>query len=511
MLPVHKISLVLFVVVWSLSASGSMLSAAEQDMLASSKAPSSVSTQAHAPTTAASMDFDGRVLYLAALQTIRDNSLAFVDKESGQKWLSQWWDKHTTDTATPEGADQAVRDALKSLDSRFDYYLDKEGVEVEEHDLNPINKVGIGAMFCLRGWKDLLNALPAQPTTKELDFATMVSAEHPLLVDGLIDGSPAKLSGLKVGDVVTKIDGASVNGQDFTKLIDKTDGKEGSRLVITVKREGGKGKPVELSIAMVRRAFVEPVVTSEDVGEGITCVKLKDFMSKYAGEEMEKALRLAAKGKALILDLRNNGGGRTALALKICQQLLKEGTLLVLRERKDNTIVERQTIILPNQMIYRSSLNGKPPYSFASTFGPRADLLIPEDMPMVVLVNEHSASASEMLAGALQSHHRAIVVGKPSVGKGVGQLVCNLPYGRRLKVVNFKFFPGGEDIDWVGILPDVIVDQPAEADDDLQLAAARNVACELIGKKEFLVKQKEALRRVHEEKFRREQQSTSSK
>lgn len=104
------------------------------------------------------------------------------------------------------------------------------------------------------------------------------------------------------------------------------------------------------------------------------------------------------------------------------------------------------------------------------TEAPRVPLLVPSEMPLVVLVDEHSASASELLSGMLQANHRATIVGKSTLGKGVGQSVVQLPYGRSLHVTDFEFFPGGVETNWVGVIVDI--DVTAARDKDTQQDAA---------------------------------------
>lgn len=93
-------------------------------------------------------------------------------------------------------------------------------------------------------------------------------------------------------------------------------------------------------------------------------------------------------------------------------------------------------------------------------------LLLPSNMPFVVLVDEYSASASELLSGMLQANHRAVIIGKSTIGKGVGQVLISLPYGRSLHVTDFEFFPGGMKSDWIGVIVDQDVDARSSDDED---------------------------------------------
>jgi C-terminal processing protease CtpA/Prc len=143
--------------------------------------------------------------------------------------------------------------------------------------------------------------------------------------------------------------------------------------------------------------------------------------------------------------------------------------------------------------------------------GRRPPLLIPAEMPVIVLIDEGSASASEMLSGSLQVNHRAVIMGKPSHGKGVGQTVIPLSWGRQINVTSFEFRPGDKAMDWVGVIPDIEVDMPEGAKTDVQLDAATAKAKELIATAEARAKRAEELEKLHRENFDKELQSRNQK
>src|SRR5204862_5183489 len=125
----------------------------------------------------------------------------------------------------------------------------------------------------------------------------------------------------------------------------------------------------------------------------------------------------------------------------------------------------------------------------------------------VVLVDGDSYSASEILAGSLKHAHRAVIVGEPTGGKGVGQTVVDLPYGRGMDIISFKFQPGGDDIDWIGVIPDVQVADNEKTEADEQLEAAKSVIRQLITNKEEFIKQQQELRHRHELEFQKRKEN----
>ena len=135
----------------------------------------------------------------------------------------------------------------------------------------------------------------------------------------------------------------------------------------------------------------------------------------------------------------------------------------------------------------------------------RASLLIPRDMPVVVLIDGGSASASEITAGAL--HERALIVGKPTFGKGVGQAVMELPFKRAIRITTFEFLPRDFEMNMVGIIPDIDIDQPQEdrfdRNKDTQLEAAKQAALDLLAEADALSKQAEELRKEKLENWKK--------
>jgi len=262
--------------------------------------------------------------------------------------------------------------------------------------------------------------------------------------DGLIkvitakDGTPAAKAGIKTEDRIAAIDGASVDGTDFNEAIDKMRGAVGSSITLTILREGDK-KPFD--VTMVRTIVSVDAVTWRREGD-IAYVRVPGFNEKTA-QGFEKAMLELKKeiGPALkgyVLDLRNNPGGLVDQAVRVCDDLLDSGEIVSIRGRSADNI---------------QRYSAKP-----------GDLT--EGKPIVVLINAGSASASEIVSGALQDNKRATIVGMTSFGKGSVQ--TNIPLGVGLGALHLTtgryFTPSGHSIQAQGIIPDIQVAQGDETD-----------------------------------------------
>jgi C-terminal peptidase prc len=424
--------------------------------------PTAPTTQTVQPVKPAAQQFDGHLLYQKAFEAFRDNHILLADPAARAKWAAEW--EHKFDKGdqlkTPEGTDKAIVAMKESLQQRFDYFFDESRTKAEQDEVSA-QLVGIGATLELRDVKSIIKSLPKDATIADFEKALVIGPGHELLVKEPIEGGPAAQY-LKPGDVITKVDGKPVAGLTQKDAIARIKGDAGTTVSITVQRADDKGGNSELTFTITRAKVRVPVVHTRDMGDGVTYIKLDNFMSGNATREMYTALKKASNGKGIILDLRGNPGGELNAVFTMAAFMIPEGTILVTEARSGDNIGEHHVIANRN-FILTIDPDDKDPQKVSVDLGDRPPLVVPENMPIVVLVDEGSASASEILSGALQANHRAIVVGKPTVGKGVGQTVIDLPFGRRLHVTSFQFLPGGKKMDWIGIIPNVEVDQ---ANDD---------------------------------------------
>jgi carboxyl-terminal processing protease len=245
-----------------------------------------------------------------------------------------------------------------------------------------------------------------------------------------IDDTPASRAGIHPGDLIVKIDGQPTKGLSMTEAVDKMRGKAGSKITLTLVREGGAPFEVKLTRAVIKVASVR----SQLLDPGYGYIRVTQFQVN-TGEDVGKALDKLRKdnGKrlsGLVLDLRNNPGGVLQAAVEVADHFLKKGLIVYTKGR-----------------IANSELRFSADPLDAS-----------EGVPLVVLINGGSASASEIVAGALQDHKRAVLMGTDSFGKGSVQTVLPLNNERGLKLTTALYFtPNGRSIQAQGIVPDVEV------------------------------------------------------
>ena len=249
-----------------------------------------------------------------------------------------------------------------------------------------------------------------------------------------IDDSPAAKAGIEAGDFIVEVDGTPVRGMAVQKAIDKLRGEKGTSIELTVFREGEEGP---LDITVIRDTIQVSSVRSRIIEPGYGYVRVSQFQVSSGDDFKDALISLKAKEpalKGLIIDLRNNPGGLVPASVEIADAVLDGGTVVYTEGR------------LPSANI-----------SFDAESG---DLL--QGTPIVVLINGGSASASEIVAGALQDHQRAAIIGTQSFGKGSVQTVIPLGDGRAVKLTTARYFtPNGRSIQAEGIVPDIIV-EPAE-------------------------------------------------
>jgi len=269
-----------------------------------------------------------------------------------------------------------------------------------------------------------------------------------------IDDTPADEAGIEAGDFITHVDGESILGLTLDKAVDLMRGPVGSEIVITVVREGEQ-EPFDITIIRdtIKLTAVRARTEGTSVVLRVTTFNDQTFPNLQEGlnEQIEEAGGIE-KVNGVVLDLRNNPGGLLTQAIKVSDAFLNEGEIVSTRGR-DPSEGER----------------------FNATPGDLA-----EGKPIVVLINGGSASASEIVAGALQDHRRAIVVGTKSFGKGSVQTVMPLRGDGAMRLTTSRYYtPSGRSIQALGVSPDIIVEQPRpvpEAEEDEANARTRSEA-----------------------------------
>jgi carboxyl-terminal processing protease len=262
-----------------------------------------------------------------------------------------------------------------------------------------------------------------------------------------IKGTPAFEAGVQHGDILTRINGQSTINMTQDDAVNLMRGDPGTQVELTVYRESDNKEYV---FQIIREIINVPSVEEEvlDADKGIGYIRLTQFHNLSSREMLESVDRLVNQEgvKGLVLDLRNNGGGEFEAAIDIASIFLNEGDEVV-----------SSADVRGRKKIYRASVGQT-------------------SIPLVVLVNQDSASASEILAAALQDNQRAKLVGVTTYGKGLVQTVFPLRNGGALKLTTQKYFtPSGTDINEIGVIPDYTVAQNPEINEDLQLNKAVEV------------------------------------
>lgn len=461
--------------------------------------------------TASQPAFDGKALYKDAFEKIRAVHIYLYDPKERAKWEKEWETKFDNTDAfkTEEGTDKALLKLNYSLKQRYDYFFDRDATKAENEQVDA-SLVGIGATLRMSNLAEIVKGLPEKASFEVVDKALLLSDTNRLVVEEPLEGGPADKGGVKPGDVIVSVDGKTVNGSSLKDTIARIKGKAGTNVVLKLERKDADGKVSTLEITLTRAVVTVKVVKFTDLGDGVSHVRLRDFMSKNAVTEMHTALKQAAKGKALIVDLRGNGGGSLTAVLTMLGMVIKEGPIMVTKYRQEDKLVESEIILQPDA-VERVDPNPNDPSNRQVSFEARTKLVIPEDMPIVVLIDEGSASASEIFSGAVQHNRRGIIVGKASIGKGVGQNVVDLLYGRRLHITTFEFIPGRTPNNWIGVVTDVEEDRGDDPKVDKQLNKAKELAVPMIAQVEKRKKDREALKTKHEQEFEKQLQEREKK
>lgn len=323
----------------------------------------------------------------------------------GLKAFSEVYGRIKQDYVEPVKDDKLLEDAIRGMLSGLDphsAYLDKEQYE----EL----KVGTTGQFGGLGIE----------VGMENGFVKVIAP---------IDETPAQKAGVKAGDLIIRLDDKPVKGLSLNDAVKIMRGEPGSPIVLTIVREGAE-QPIKLRL--IRDVIKVKSVRSRMLEPGYGYLRLSSFQAK-TGENMIEAIeemKKAGKLKGLVLDLRNNPGGVLNAAVTVSDAFIDEGLVVYTDGRIEDSKMK-----------------------FSATPG---DLL--EGAPMVVLINAGSASASEIVAGALQDHNRAVIMGEKTFGKGSVQTILPTSNGAAVKLTTARYYtPSGRSIQAEGISPDVLI------------------------------------------------------
>ena len=295
----------------------------------------------------------------------------------------------------------AISGMLSSLDPHSAYLPPKDYKEMEEHTTGQFGGLGMEV-----GMED--------------GFVKVISP---------IDDTPAQAAGIKAGDLIIKLDDEPVKGKTLGEAVKIMRGKPGTDLELTIIR---KGEDAPLTIKVTRAIIKVKSVKQRMLKDGVGYLRISQFQVR-TGSDLKKAMskledEYGEPLKGLVLDLRNNPGGVLQAAIQVSDAFLNEGLIVYTEGRIKNS-----------QMRFESEMG---------------DLM--DGKPIVVLINEGSASASEIVAGALQDQKRALIAGRTSFGKGSVQTLLQLNNGAAIKVTTARYYtPSGRSIQAEGIVPDV--------------------------------------------------------
>ena len=266
-----------------------------------------------------------------------------------------------------------------------------------------------------------------------------------------IEGSPAFRAGLKTNDLITKIDDTAVKGLSINDAVKRMRGEPNTKVTLTIlRKDEGRSFPVtitreEIKTQSVRGKVIEP---------GYAWVRLSQFQERTVDDfvrKIDEVYKQEPHLKGLVLDLRNDPGGLLDAAVAISAAFLPENVKVV---STDGQLAESKAVFNASPEFYLRRGGGDPLKRLPAAL---------KSVPLVVLVNEGSASASEIVAGALQDHKRATVMGAQTFGKGSVQTVRPLGPDTGLKLTTARYYtPSGKSIQAKGIVPDVLVDETAE-------------------------------------------------
>ena len=298
--------------------------------------------------------------------------------------------------------DSIIKGYVEGLGDPYSaYYDEQETKELMESTTGEFEGIGVGII--------------QDPDTKLLSIATVYK------------DSPGEKAGLKVGDIFYKVDGEEIDGLDFEQIVSKIRGKKGTKVELTVLR----GENMEEVTCVAIRDKIENITVFSELKEnhiGYIAISGFDIVTTAQFEKGLKELE-AQNMQSLIIDLRNNPGGNLSTVCEMLDLILPEG-LIVYTEDKDG---------------YREEM--------------KSDAKKQVDIPMVVLVNGNSASASEIFAGAVQDYGVGKIVGTTTFGKGIVQKLFPMTDGTCLKLTISEYFtPKGRNIHGIGIEPDVVVE-----------------------------------------------------
>lgn len=333
-------------------------------------------------------------LFLTSIYNVQNS---FYDKSLNNQNWGYWKNRYITKIHSVEDAYIAIDSALESLDDPYTRFLRPD--EFKEQSMNISAKLhGIGVNITQLG-----------------SNVTIV---------GVLEDTPAQKAGLKIGDIILKIDDKDIKGLKLNEIADLIRGEINTKVSLKISRDK------KIIVYNIKRSEIKIKTVKLKRDGDIAHITISSFLSKNTPDEVQEALKKSKNAKGIILDLRGNTGGLLPNAIEIANMFLPEGNIVSVVDRNGKKI----------------NLEGKKNKDYIKT-------------PLVILINEGSASASEILSGALKDYNRAILVGEKTFGKGLVQRIETIQKENGLNITIAKYLtPNGTDINKKGIEPDYKVE-----------------------------------------------------
>jgi len=367
-------------------------------------------------------------LTTVSLQTVARGAMAPLPLEEIQQ-LSAVFGLIKTDYVEPVDDKKLITDAIAGMVSSLDphsQYFDKKSFK-EFREGTSGRFVGVGIEI-----------------TQEDGLIKIVSP---------IEGSPADRAGLKTNDLITKIDDTAVKGLTLNEAVKRMRGEPNTKVTLTILR---KDESRSFPVTITREEIKTQSVKAKVVEPGYAWIRLSQFQERTVDDfvrKVEEVYKQEPRLKGLVLDLRNDPGGLLDAAVAVSAAFLPENVTVV---STNGQLAESKATFKAAPEFYQRRGSGDPLKRLPAAI---------KTVPLVVLVNEGSASASEIVAGALQDHKRATIMGSQTFGKGSVQTVRPLGPDTGIKLTTARYYtPSGKSIQAKGIVPDVMLDETAEGD-----------------------------------------------
>lgn len=361
---------------------------------------------------AGKMAFDLFAVRKTGAQAAQDGSVVSTETIQKMRTIEEMVDAYYygDEVTAGELQDGVYKGMVKALGDPYSEYFSKEELEDVVNNNQGIS-YGIGAMISIN---------------TNLNTA---------MISGVLEESPAMEAGLKEGDIIYKVGDEFTQGMSLSKVVSLVKGREGTIVNLTIYREG---EPDYLEMEIVRAKQIETTTVDSGMIEGhdeIGYLRIREFEGVTPDQFTEAMAVLKENGmKGLVLDLRSNPGGDLTAVVDVARQILPAGLIVYTEDKAGN----------------------RKEYTCDGTHELQ--------MPLVVLTNEYSASASEILAGAIKDYNKGTLIGTTTFGKGIVQRINRLKDGTAIKLtVSAYFTPSGKNIHGIGIKPDIVLEYDDEA------------------------------------------------